>query len=67
MESSEKLAEDLAPPTEIGSESYAVAHHTGRRGWNPFVNLNLVVEHQPSSFAPNNKWSNKGISPSIPP
>lgn len=58
----EKFDEGLALPTEIGiGENYPVS--SGRRGRNPFKNFHLEVDHQPSSFAPNSKWSNKGTMP----
>jgi len=51
--------EALAPPTEVGNvENY---EGSGKRSFNPFKNFHLQVEHQPSSFAPNSYWSNKGI------
>src|SRR5271169_3225606 len=67
MASNEKIAEGLVLPSELGNgESHTVSHYTGRRGWNPFTNFHLVVEHQSSSFSPNSKWSNKGTPSSIP-
>jgi len=54
----ETLPEVLVPPTEVGNvEDY---QGSGKWSLNPFKNFHLQVEHQPSSFAPNSKWSNKG-------
>lgn len=54
--------EAVAPPTETGAaESYSI--HQGQGRFHPpnlFKSFHLVVDHEPSSFAPNSYWSNKG-------
>ena len=57
----EKFDESGNDTPDVGAgESYPVAAGHRRRGI--FKNFHLVVDHQPSSFAPNSKWSNKGKS-----
>jgi len=54
----------VATPTEAGAgESHSV-HGGGRHFYlsDAFKNFHLVVDHQPSSFAPSGSRSNKGIS-----
>jgi nucleobase:cation symporter-1, NCS1 family len=48
----EKINESYSPDVGTG-ETYPA-----RSGF--LKNFHLVVDHQPSSFAPNSKWSNKG-------
>ena len=51
-------AQTYNPPIEVGNqENYS---GSGNRNWNPFNSFHLLVDHQPSSFAPDSKWSNKG-------
>jgi nucleobase:cation symporter-1, NCS1 family len=59
--------ETVAPPAETGAaESYSVHLGQGRfHHSNLFKNFHLVVDYQPSSFAPNSYWSNKGIPHNI--
>jgi hypothetical protein len=63
MSYEKKLNEGATSPEYSTGETYPAAHGSSR--FNPFRNFRFEVDHQPSSFAPSDKWSNKGTFSSL--
>jgi len=58
MSYEKKLNEGATSPEYSTGETYPTSH--GGSPFNPFRNFRFEVDHRPSSFAPSDKWSNKG-------